>query len=188
MKSKNIIIMLAILLLFVAGCSNLKQQKNMNSEFYNFSALSIDGKEIKMDAYKGKYVLIVNTASKCGFTPQYAGLEVLNQKYKDKGLVILGFPCNQFGGQEPGDEKSIEEGCMMNYGVTFQMFSKVDVNGKNAHPLFKYLKSELKGILGGRIKWNFTKFLVDPNGNPVKRFPSTETPEEIGEYLQTIIK
>lgn len=187
MKKKNIIIILGVLLLSLTGCTHLKQETNMNSEFYNFSALSIDGKEIKMDAYKGKYVLIVNTASKCGFTPQYAGLEVLHQKYKDKGLVILGFPCNQFANQEPGDEKSIAESCLMNYGVSFQMFSKVDVNGKNADRLYKYLKSELKGLFGGRVKWNFTKFLVDPTGKPIKRFAPTDTPEEIGIYLETII-
>jgi glutathione peroxidase len=188
MKKTNIIIGMVLLMVSITGCTNLKQEKNMSSEFYTFSAISLDGKEIKMDSYKGKYVIVVNTASKCGFTPQYAGLEKLYEKYKDKGLVILGFPCNQFGGQEPGDESSIAEGCVMNYGVTFQMFSKVDVNGKNAHPLFKYLKSELPGTMGGRIKWNFTKFLVDPSGKPIKRFAPTDTPEDMDKYLETIIK
>jgi glutathione peroxidase len=155
----------------------------MSKGFYKFSAKSIQGKEINMEVYKGKPVLIVNTASKCGLTPQYEGLEKLNQKYKDKGLVILGFPCNQFGNQEPGDEKSISEGCLVNYGVTFQMFSKIEVNGENAHPLYRYLKKELRGFPGSRIKWNFTKFLIDPSGNPVKRFSPTTLPEKIEKFF-----
>ena len=159
----------------------------MENQFYQFSAKSLQGKEISMEVYKGKTVLIVNTASKCGLTPQYEGLEKLNQKYKDKGLVILGFPCNQFGNQEPGDEQSISEGCLINYGVTFQMFSKVDVNGGNAHPLFKYLKTELKGWFGNTIKWNFTKFLIDKNGKPVKRFAPITKPEKIDKYLVRIL-
>ncbi len=159
----------------------------MENNFYQFSAKSLQGKEIKMDAYKGKTVLVVNTASKCGLTPQFEGLEELNQKYKDKGLVILGFPCNQFANQEPGDEKSISEGCMINYGVTFQMFSKIDVNGETAHPIYKYLKSELGGILGSKIKWNFTKFLIDSEGKPEKRFAPTTKPEKIDTYLQKVL-
>jgi glutathione peroxidase len=114
----------------------------MKSEFYQFTALSLQGKETSMSAYEGKTILVVNTASKCGFTPQFAGLEKLYEKYKDKGAVILGFPCNQFANQEPGDEKSIAEGCLLNYGVTFPMFSKIEVNGKNAHPIYKYLKKQ----------------------------------------------
>lgn len=156
----------------------------MKDQFYNYSATNIRGEEISMEEFKGKTVLVVNTASKCGFTPQLEGLESLYRKYKDKGLVILGFPCNQFGNQEPGDEKSIQDGCMVNYGVSFPMFSKVEVNGKNAHPLFTYLKKEKSGLLGKRIKWNFTKFLVDPTGKPVKRFSSTVKPEKIEEYLK----
>ena len=159
----------------------------MKTHFYEFSAQTLQGKEIKMDAYKGKTILVVNTASKCGLTPQFEGLEKLNQKYKDKGLVILGFPCNQFAGQEPGDEKSISEGCVINYGVTFQMFSKIDVNGESAHPIYKYLKNELSGLLGNKIKWNFTKFLIDPNGKPLKRFSPTTKPEKIDKYLETIL-
>jgi len=153
----------------------------MKNSFYDFSAKSLQGKEIKMEQFKGKTVLVVNTASKCGFTPQYAGLEKLYEKYKDQGLVILGFPCNQFGKQEPGTEKEIQEGCLVNYGVTFPMFNKIDVNGENAHPLYTYLKSELSGVLGGRIKWNFTKFLIDKNGNPVKRFAPIVKPEKMEE-------
>ena len=156
----------------------------MESTFYQFSARSLQGKEIKMDAYKGKTVLVVNTASQCGLTPQLEGLEKLHRKYGEKGLVILGFPCNQFANQEPGDEKSIAEGCVINYGVTFQMFSKIDVNGESAHPLYKYLKSELGGWFGRWIKWNFTKFLIDRDGKPVKRFAPVDTPEKIGQYLE----
>lgn len=159
----------------------------MKTNFYQFSAKSLQGKEINMEDYKGKTVLVVNTASKCGLTPQYEGLEKLYEKYKDKGLVILGFPCNQFGNQEPGDEKSISEGCLINYGVTFPMFSKIDVNGDTAHPIFKYLKSELKGTLGSKIKWNFTKFLIDKNGKPTKRFAPTTKPEKIDKFLESFL-
>jgi glutathione peroxidase len=159
----------------------------MESKFYQYSAKTLQGKEISMNDYQGKTVLVVNTASKCGLTPQFEGLEKLHQKYKDKGLVILGFPCNQFANQEPGDEKSISEGCVINYGVTFQMFAKIDVNGENAHPLYKYLKKELGGLFGSRIKWNFTKFLIDKNGNPLKRFGPVETPEKIDKYLEKFL-
>ncbi len=155
----------------------------MENEFYGFSAKSLQGKDISMEAFKGKTILIVNTASKCGLTPQYEGLEKLYKKYKESGLVVLGFPCNQFANQEPGDEKTIAEDCLINYGVTFPMFAKIDVNGKNAHPLFKYLKKELGGIFGSKIKWNFTKFLVDKNGNAVKRFSPTTSPEKIQDFL-----
>lgn len=160
----------------------------MNSKFYDLSATSIQGKEINMSAFKGNVVLVVNTASKCGFTPQLEGLEQLNKKYGNEGLVILGFPCNQFGNQEPGDEKSIEEGCVVNYGVKFQMFSKVDVNGEKAHPIFKYLKKEQGGIFGSRIKWNFTKFLLDKNGKPVRRFSPTTKPEKLEKYIENLLK
>ena len=160
----------------------------MNAQFYNFTAKTLQGKELSMETYKGKTILVVNTASKCGLTPQFEGLENLNQKYKDKGLVILGFPCNQFANQEPGDEKSISEGCVLNYGVTFQMFAKIDVNGENTHPIYKYLKSQLSGFFGSKRKWNFTKFLIDANGNPVKRFSPTTKPEKIDLYLQKILK
>lgn len=161
--------------------------KVMNTVFYSFTAKSLQGKEVGMDTYKGKTVLIVNTASKCGLTPQFEGLEALYQKYKDKGFVILGFPCNQFANQEPGDEKSIAEGCLINYGVTFPMFSKIDVNGDNAHPIYKYLKSKLGSIFGSKIKWNFTKFLIDKDGKPVKRFSPTTKPEVIDRYLAEIL-
>lgn len=159
----------------------------MKNQFYQFSAKSLQGSEVKMESYKGKTILVVNTASKCGLTPQYEGLEKLYQKYKDKGLVILGFPCNQFANQESGDEKSISEGCLINYGVSFPMYSKIDVNGENAHPIYKYLKSELNGIFGSKIKWNFTKFLIDSDGNPVKRFSPITKPEKIDKYLESIL-
>jgi len=158
----------------------------MNKKFYNQSAVSLNGKEIKMDNYKDKVLLVVNTASKCGFTPQYEGLEKLHEEYKDKGLAILGFPCNQFANQEPGGKEEIES-CLLNYGVGFQMFDKIEVNGKNAHPIFKYLKKELPGTLGGRIKWNFTKFLLDKNGDPVKRFAPSTKPEKIEKDIQAIL-
>jgi glutathione peroxidase len=155
----------------------------MVNNFYDFKAKTLHGKDLSMEEFKGKTILVVNTASQCGLTPQFEGLEKLYEKYKHKGLVILGFPCNQFGNQEPGDEKSISEGCVLNYGVTFPMFAKVDVNGGNAHPIFKYLKGKLGGILGSRIKWNFTKFLIDSKGRPVKRFSPITKPEVIDIYL-----
>jgi len=159
----------------------------MKQNFYDFTAKSLQGKDISMDAYKGKVVLVVNTASKCGLTPQYEGLEALYKAYKDQGLVILGFPCNQFGNQEPGDEKQISEGCLINYGVTFQMFSKIDVNGSEAHPIYKYLKNELKGFPGNDIKWNFGKFLIDRNGNPVKRFSPIVKPENLKASIEKLL-
>ncbi len=155
----------------------------MNTPFYTFSATSLQGKEISMESFRGKTILIVNTASKCGLTPQYDGLEKLYQKYLPKDFVILGFPCNQFANQEPGDAKTIQEECLINYGVTFPMFAKIDVNGENAHPIYKYLKSKLNGTFGSRIKWNFTKFLIDSNGKPVKRFSPFTKPETIDKFL-----
>lgn len=160
---------------------------NLNNNFYQFRAKSLQGKEISMDTYKGKVILVVNTASKCGLTPQYEGLEQLYRKYKDGGLVILGFPCNQFSNQEPGSDKDIAEGCIINYGVSFPMFSKIDVNGDNAHPVFKYLKNELSGLLGSKIRWNFTKFLINAEGVPVKRFSPTTKPEQLINYIEKLL-
>ncbi len=159
----------------------------MDALFYGFKAKSLQGKDIEMNNFRGKTILIVNTASKCGLTPQFEGLEKLYQKYKEQNFVILGFPCNQFGNQEPGNEKSISEGCLINYGVTFPMFSKIDVNGDNAHEIFKFLKKELKGFLNSKIKWNFTKFLIDNNGKPLKRFSPITKPEKIDKYLAKIL-
>src|SRR5690349_11274686 len=151
------------------------------ASIYDFSAKTIDGTEQKLGAYRGKAMLIVNVASKCGFTPQYEGLEALYRKFEDKGLVVLGFPCDQFGHQEPGDEAEIKNFCSTQYDVTFPLFAKVEVNGEHADPLYKWLKNEGKGILGSEsIKWNFTKFLVDADGQVVKRYASTDTPEKIG--------
>lgn len=156
-------------------------------EFYKFDAERLNGSSESMEKYKNKTIVVVNTASKCGLTPQYEGLEELYQKYKDKGLVVLGFPCNQFGNQEPGSADEIQEFCQVNYGVGFPMFAKIDVNGSDAHPIFKYLKSELSGLLGGRIKWNFTKFIIDKTGKPVKRFAPTTEPNAMVSYIEEIL-
>lgn len=147
--------------------------------FYQLTATRLDGQLIAMADYAGKLVLVVNTASQCGFTPQYAGLEMLYKKYAARGLVVLGFPCNQFGKQEPGNADDIAQTCYVNYGVSFPMFGKVAVNGNATHPLFGYLKSALPGVLGGRIKWNFTKFLIGRDGKPLKRFAPVTPPEKI---------
>jgi glutathione peroxidase len=141
---------------------------------------TIDGRVEHLSDYRGRTLLVVNVASQCGYTPQYAGLEKLYRTYKDRGLVVMGFPCDQFGHQEPGTEAEIQQFCSLNYGVTFPMFAKIDVNGANAHPLYVYLKSQKKGILGLEgIKWNFTKFLVSPSGEVVRRYGPSDTPEEV---------
>jgi glutathione peroxidase len=156
---------------------------------YPFKEKTIDGKEISLQDYQGKALLIVNVASKCGFTPQYEGLEKLYKKYKDQGFEILGFPCNQFGGQEPGSEADIQSFCSLTYGVDFPLFSKVDVNGANADPLYKYLTTEKPGILGTEaIKWNFTKFLIDKTGEPVKRYGSADKPESLEADIEKVLK
>jgi len=159
----------------------------MEETFYQFTAKSLQGKEINMDTYKGKVILVVNTASKCGLTPQYEGLEKLYKIYGNRGLVILGFPCNQFGNQESGTDKEISEGCLINYGVSFPMFSKIDVNGNSAHPIYKYLKNKLPGFFGTRIRWNFAKFLIDSNGVPVKRFSSATVPEKLVKDIEKLL-
>lgn len=158
-----------------------------NTGFYGLEATSLQGKPVKMEDYKGKVVMVVNTASKCGFTPQYEGLEKLYSKYKDDGLVILGFPCNQFGAQEPGGADDIQEFCQVNYGVSFPIMEKVDVNGDNTHPVFKYLKGKLGGFLGSRIKWNFTKFVIDKDGKPVERFAPITKPEAIEPTIKKLL-
>ena len=155
---------------------------------YDITVDDIHGKPVKLSKYKGKVLLIVNTASECGFTPQYKGLEALYEKFHGKGLEVLGFPCNQFGAQEPGDEKAIEQFCEINYGVTFPMFAKVDVNGDDASPLFKHLKGAKKGILGSEaIKWNFTKFLVDRDGTVVERYAPKTEPKELENDVRTLL-
>ena len=154
------------------------------SSIYDFTVTDIDGNERRLDAWKDKTLLIVNVASKCGFTPQYAGLEALYEKFQEQGFAVLGFPCDQFGHQEPGDEAEIKNFCALTYDVKFPMFAKIDVNGANTHPLYKYLKHEAKGLLGSEaIKWNFSKFLVDKDGKVVKRYAPTDTPESIGKDL-----
>ena len=155
------------------------------STLYDYTVDDIHGKSVSLDTYKGKVVLVVNTASKCGFTPQYKGLEALYEKYHGKGLEVLGFPCNQFGAQEPGTEAEIEQFCELNYGVTFPMFAKIDVNGKDTAPVYEYLKSAKPGLLGSEaIKWNFTKFLVDRGGKVIARFAPKDTPESIAADIE----
>ncbi|TMN71799.1 glutathione peroxidase [Pseudoalteromonas sp. S1727] len=149
------------------------------NDFYQLSATSLQGQSIEFNDFKNKVVLVVNTASQCGFTPQYAGLQALHEKYHQQGLVIIGFPCNQFGKQEPGSATDIEQGCLINYGVDFVMMSKVDVNGEHAHPVFRHLKSALPGFLTRKIKWNFTKFLIGRNGEAIKRFAPFTKPQQI---------
>lgn len=156
-------------------------------EFYNFTARDINGKEVSMNEYKGKVLLVVNTASKCGLTPQFEELESLYKEYKDKGFEILGFPCNQFAKQDPGSNKEIGQFCLINYGVTFNMFEKIDVNGETAHPIYKYLKNEAKGILSKEIKWNFSKFLIDGEGNVIKRYSPTTKPLKLKEDIENLL-
>lgn len=151
----------------------------MLPEFYSLNARSSKGQTVQLSDYQGKVVLVVNTATKCGLAPQFEGLELLYQDYKDKGFVILGFPCNQFSNQEPEANETMAETCQINFGVTFPLFEKIDVNGPNTHPVFVYLKKTLRGFLGSKIKWNFTKFLIDANGKPIKRFSPITKPESI---------
>jgi glutathione peroxidase len=156
---------------------------------YDFTAKTLDGEEVSLDAYRGQALLIVNVASKCGFTPQqYAGLEELYRKHKDAGFTVLGFPCNQFGGQEPGDAAEIGAFCSLTYDVSFPIMEKVDVNGADAHPLFAFLKHEKAGLLGTEaVKWNFTKFLVDRSGEVVKRFAPTVKPQELEADVEKLL-
>jgi glutathione peroxidase len=179
---KKNIILIFVISLFLP----IMAQKNVEP-FYKFKSKTLQGKEIDMKTYEGKVVLIVNTASKCGFTPQYEGLEVLYKKYQDKGLVILGFPCNQFASQEPGSSEEISKFCTLKYGVTFPMFQKIEVNGENTDSLYKYLKNALPGTIGNDIKWNFTKFLLDRKGKPFKRYAPTTKPEDITADIEKLL-
>jgi glutathione peroxidase len=154
---------------------------------HDFTVATATGEEKSLADYKGKVLVIVNVASKCGLTPQYKGLQALYDKYKEQGLEIIGFPCNQFLGQEPGSNEEIQEFCQMNYGVSFPVFAKIDVNGANAHPLYKYLTKETSGLLGSAIKWNFTKFLIDREGNIVKRYAPKTEPEEMTEKIEELL-
>ena len=160
----------------------------MASPIYDLSASLLNGEKISLNTYKGKVLLIVNTASACGFTPQYAGLEALYREYKERGLAILGFPCNQFGAQEPGDATAIAEFCLSNYGVSFPMFAKIDVNGEHTDPLYTLLKHEAAGLLGTEaIKWNFTKFLVNREGQVVDRYAPATKPEDLKEAIEALL-
>lgn len=156
--------------------------------FYDLSINSPQGKSINMADFNNQVVLVVNTATQCGFTPQFAGLEILHQKYKDRGLVVLGFPCNQFGGQQPEDDDTVEESCRINFGVSFQLTTRVDVNGANADPIFSYLKNQLPGGLGKRIRWNFTKFLIASNGKPFKRYAPLIKPKKMEKDIKKLLK
>lgn len=158
------------------------------TSIYDFSAKTITGKEQSLEVFKNKVLLIVNVASKCGFTPQYTGLEELYKKYKDRGFEILGFPCNQFGAQEPGSDSQISEFCSLTYGVSFPMFAKVDVNGDSTHPLYAYLKKQQKGLLGTEaVKWNFTKFLVDKQGKVIDRFAPQKEPADLASEIEKLL-
>jgi len=154
---------------------------------YDFSAISLDGEDIALKRFEGQVLLIVNTASKCGFTPQYQGLEALHRELSPRGFAVLGFPCNQFGAQEPGDAKQIAEFCETKYEVSFPMFAKIDVNGSGAHPLYKYLKGAKSGLLGSSIKWNFTKFLVDRKGQVVARHAPTAAPQGLKKDIEALL-
>ncbi|UJF21227.1 glutathione peroxidase [Shewanella sp. OMA3-2] len=161
----------------------------MSKAIYQFDVKDIQGNNISMGTFKNKVLLIVNTASKCGFTPQYKALEQLYQQYKDQGLIVMGFPCNQFGKQEQGTETEISQFCELNFGVTFPLFSKIDVNGDDTPPLYQYLKQSAKGLLGSQsIKWNFTKFLVDTQGNVIERYAPTTKPEDLLPVIEKLLK
>jgi len=155
---------------------------------FDFTAQDIAGKDVDLSQYQGKVLLIVNTASKCGFTPQYKGLQAIFEKYRERGFEVLGFPCNQFGHQEPGDEAQISEFCELNFGVDFPLFGKIDVNGDDAHPLYRHLKEEAPGLLGSKaVKWNFTKFLVNRDGQVVKRYAPTDKPESLAKDIEKLL-
>jgi glutathione peroxidase len=155
--------------------------------FYQFSATTLQGQSFDFSSLQGKVVLIVNTASQCGLTPQYEGLQALHQQYAEQGLVIIGFPCNQFGNQEPGNSAQIQQGCLINYGVDFTMMEKIDVNGEQAHPLYIYLKDQLPGLFGKQIKWNFSKFLINRAGQPIKRYAPTTKPTKLSKDIEALL-
>lgn len=167
--------------------TNTETENMSTSKFYELSATTITGKEQSMEDYSGVVILVVNVASQCGFTPQYAGLQKLYERFGRRGFVVLGFPCDQFGHQEPGTNEEISQFCQINYGVTFPMFAKIEVNGKNTHPLIQFLKDHLKGPKGKGIQWNFTKFLIDKDGTPLQRFEPAVTPEEIAGEIENLL-
>ena len=184
-------IAVAAIIFLMAVMTNFTQTKGeaMPETVYDFTVKTIDNKEISLGEYSGKVLLIVNVASKCGYTPQYAGLQKLYEDYKDKGFEILAFPCNQFGKQEPGSNEEIKVFCTTNYNVTFHLFSKIKVNGKDTHPLYEFLKKSKPGAMGtGTIKWNFTKFLIDRNGVPFKRYSSATKPDSIRADIEKLLE
>jgi glutathione peroxidase len=184
---KNIRLLLLLLLPLTSQAG--ETMSSTTKTFYDFNATSIIGENISLENYKDNVVLVVNVASKCGFTPQYEGLQKLYETHKDKGFTILAFPCNQFKKQEPAQNKEIQNFCQTNYNITFPLFEKIDVNGENAHPLYKFLKSEAKGLLWSEsIKWNFTKFLVDKKGKVIERYGSTTKPKEIEADIVKLLK
>ncbi len=195
---KLLVIMISVIL--ITGCSASKRNnesekgtvttsaKAASQNFYSFKALNMQGEEVSMADFSGKVVLVVNTASKCGFTPQFEGLEELYKKYKNQGLVIIGFPSNQFGNQDPGSNQQILEFCQANYGVTFPMFEKTDVNGENEHPIYTYLKNNIPDTEATNIKWNFTKFLIGKDGKPLKRYESRVKPSDIEADIIDLLK
>lgn len=189
---KTILLLISIGLFVSAmlyALDNNKGEKMSTNSIYDFSAKSIDGKIVSMKDFEGKVILIVNVASECGFTPQYEGLQSLYEKYKDKGFVILGFPCNQFGLQEPGTDEEIKQFCESKYNISFPMFSKIEVNGDNTHPLYTYLKNVAPGVLASKdIKWNFTKFLVDKKGNVIERYAPATKPASIESRIDSLLK
>jgi len=187
LKFKKGLKMEKVLLILLLGV-NMLFSENPSPTLYDFNVITIEGKEISLSKYKEKTLLIVNVASKCGFTNQYKGLETLYKKYKSQNFEILAFPSNQFNEQEPGTEKEIQEFCEINYGITFPLFAKTIVNGKNAHPLYQYLKKEATGFLGTEsIKWNFTKFLVDKKGKVISRYGSTTKPKELEKEIEKLL-
>ncbi len=165
----------------------LNDREGLGVSIYQFSAETINGEQKSLEDFKGNVLLIVNTASECGFTPQFEGLQALYEAYQKDGFEVLGFPCNQFGNQDPGSSEEINSFCKKNYGVTFPMFQKVDVKGTTAHPLFQYLTAEAKGLLTKEIKWNFTKFLIDQNGNAIKRYAPQTTPDRLKEDIEKLL-
>ena len=183
----------AVLLATLVGCQKSPTATSLlppgpAASVYDFRVQTADGQEVSLDAYRGKVLLIVNVASKCGFTPQYAGLEALYQKYHGQGLEILGFPCNQFKSQEPGTNAEIQQFCLLNYGVTFPVFAKIEVNGDGTHPLYQYLKQAAPGVVGSEgIKWNFTKFLIARDGTVVDRFGSSTKPEALADDIERLL-
>ena len=182
-------IFIAVLLFAVFMNFIQSKEKNMNKTIYDFKVKNIDKEDVSLSEYKGKVLLIVNVASKCGYTPQYAGLQKLYEDYNDKGFVVLAFPCNQFAKQEPGSNEEIKEFCSTNYHVTFPLFDKIDVNGQNAHPLYKFLTASLPGLMGSKaIKWNFTKFLIDRNGVPYKRYAPAVKPDSLRADIEKLLK